>query len=153
VLPAIKKKLSHQNPHVAYFGLQVLDVVVKNCGSLIHDEVATKEFMEYLRELAKTTPHDNVREKVLELLQTWAHAFRKMSKYRAVVDVVNIMKAEGSKFPPLVDTDAMFTADTAPDWQDGGCCNRCRVEFGIMNRKVKHFVLQTLFGLSLELQS
>jgi growth factor-regulated tyrosine kinase substrate len=115
----------------------VLDVVVKNCGNLIHDEVATKEFMEYMRELAKTTTHESVKEKVLELVQTWAHAFRKLPSYRAVQDVMQIMKAEGSKFPQLVDTDAMFTADTAPEWQDGGCCNRCRVEFGLMNRKVR----------------
>lgn len=42
----------------------------------MHDEVATKQFMEELRELTKTTHHENVRDKILELIQAWAHAFR-----------------------------------------------------------------------------
>jgi len=135
---------------------------VKNCGSPAHEEIATKEFMEYLRDLARTTNHDNVRDKILELIQTWGHAFRKLSSYRAVQDCVvrtecngsfnsistkilihslhiwfqNNMKAEGCKFPPLVEADAMFCSDTAPEWQEGECCNRCRAQFGLLNRKV-----------------
>ncbi|XP_021952522.1 hepatocyte growth factor-regulated tyrosine kinase substrate isoform X1 [Folsomia candida] len=132
---AIKKKLHHQNPHVALFGLLVIESVVKNCGSPVHDEVATKQFMEELRELAKTTHHENVKDKILELILTWAHAFRKIPTYRAVQDVVNIMKAEGAAFKPLQESDAMFVADTAPEWADGECCHRCRTEFGIVVRK------------------
>lgn len=56
--------------------IQVIESVVKNCGSPVHDEVATKQFMEELRELAKTTHHENVKDKILELILTWAHAFR-----------------------------------------------------------------------------
>lgn len=37
-----------------------------------------------LRELAKTTQHENVRNKVLELIQAWTFAFRKSTKYRAL---------------------------------------------------------------------
>lgn len=58
------------------FGLLVIESVVKNCGGPAQDEVATKQFMEELRELTKTTHHENVREKILELCLTWAHAFR-----------------------------------------------------------------------------
>jgi len=126
------------------FSNQVMESVVKNCGSPVHDEVATKSFMEELRELSKTIQHENVKEKVLELIQTWAHAFRKSPKYRAVQDVFNIMKTEGAKFPPLIEADAMFAADTAPEWADGECCHRCRVEFGLMNRKVFLFILYRL---------
>jgi growth factor-regulated tyrosine kinase substrate len=45
------------------------------------------------------------------------------------------MKAEGAAFKPLQESDAMFVADTAPDWADGECCHRCRTEFGIVVRK------------------
>ncbi|KAL1130762.1 hypothetical protein AAG570_012003 [Ranatra chinensis] len=132
---AIKKKLASGNPHVAMFSLQVLESCVKNCGSLIHEEVGTKGYMELLRETVKTTTHENVKNKVLELLQTWAFAFRNSPKYRAVQDTVNIMKAEGYKFPTLKESDAMFSADTAPEWADGECCHRCRVLFGMVQRK------------------
>lgn len=57
---------------------------MKNCGSLIHDEIGTKAYMEQLRELVKTSPHENVKNKVLELIQAWAFAFRNSPKYRAV---------------------------------------------------------------------
>jgi growth factor-regulated tyrosine kinase substrate len=40
--------------------------------------------MEQLRDLVKTTSHDDVKNKVLELIQAWAYAFRNSPKYRAV---------------------------------------------------------------------
>uniref|UniRef100_A0A1B6CX77 Hepatocyte growth factor-regulated tyrosine kinase substrate n=1 Tax=Clastoptera arizonana TaxID=38151 RepID=A0A1B6CX77_9HEMI len=134
-LAGIKKKLYSPNPHVAMFGLLVLESCVKNCGGLIHDEIGTKAYMEQLRDLVKTTPHDNVQAKVLELIQAWAFAFRNSPKYRAVQDTMNIMKAEDYKFPVLKESDAMFSADTAPEWADGDCCHRCRVQFGMVQRK------------------
>lgn len=57
---------------------------MKNCGHLIHDEIGTKQYMEQLRELVKTTNHEKVKAKVLELIQAWAYAFRNSPKYRAV---------------------------------------------------------------------
>lgn len=35
--------------------LQVLESCMKNCGSLIHDEVATKDFMEFLKGLVNVS--------------------------------------------------------------------------------------------------
>lgn len=45
------------------------------------------------------------------------------------------MKAEGYVFPELKESDAMFSADTAPEWADGEVCHRCRVAFGMVQRK------------------
>ncbi|GBP59968.1 Hepatocyte growth factor-regulated tyrosine kinase substrate [Eumeta japonica] len=132
---AVKKKLASQNPHQAMFALLVLESIVKNCGSGVHDEVATKAFCEMLRELVKSSPHENLRNKILELIQAWAFAFRNTPKYRAVQDMVNILKAEGHKFPSLKESDAMFSADTAPEWADGEVCHRCRVAFSLMLRR------------------
>ncbi|XP_032664910.1 hepatocyte growth factor-regulated tyrosine kinase substrate isoform X2 [Odontomachus brunneus] len=134
-LAAIKKKITNSNPHVALYALLVLESCVKNCGTLIHDEIATKQYMEQLKELVKTSQHENVRQKTLELIQAWAHAFRNSPKYRAVQDTLNIMKAEGYQFPALKESDAMFRADTAPAWADGEVCHRCRVTFSMVQRK------------------
>ncbi|KAL6259940.1 hypothetical protein P5V15_009850 [Pogonomyrmex californicus] len=134
-LTAIKKKMINSNPHVALYALLVLESCVKNCGTLIHDEIATKQYMEQLKELVKTSPHENVRLKTLELIQAWAHAFRHSPKYRTVQDTLNIMKAEGYQFPVLKESDAMFRADTAPAWADGEVCHRCRVTFSMVQRK------------------
>ncbi|EZA61746.1 Hepatocyte growth factor-regulated tyrosine kinase substrate [Ooceraea biroi] len=134
-LAAIRKKMINSNPHVALYALLVLESCVKNCGTLIHDEIATKQYMEQLKELVKTSPHENVRLKTLELIQAWAHAFRNSPKYRTVQDTLNIMKAEGYQFPALKESDAMFRADTAPAWADGEVCHRCRVAFSMVQRK------------------
>lgn len=83
-IQAVKKKLMSQNPHTAYYALLVLESIVKNCGSPIHDEISTKENCESFTHLIESTPHENVKTKMLELIQAWAFAFRTNDKYTAV---------------------------------------------------------------------
>jgi len=132
---AIKKKFYHSNPHVALYALQVMESCVKNCGVLMHEEVATKIFMEEMRDLVKQSTDESIKTKVLELLQTWGMAFRNSPKYRIATDTLELMKAEGWKFPPVREAEAMFEADTAPEWADGEVCNRCRVQFTTFTRQ------------------
>lgn len=42
----------------------------------------------------------NVRNKILYLIQAWAHAFRNEPKYKVVQDTYQIMKVEGKKEVP-----------------------------------------------------
>lgn len=48
---------------------------------------------------------------------------------------MNILKTEGRTFPALKESDAMFSAHSAPEWADGEVCNRCRVAFSLVQRK------------------
>ncbi|XP_013414877.1 hepatocyte growth factor-regulated tyrosine kinase substrate [Lingula anatina] len=130
----MKKKVQAENPHVAMFALQTLESVVKNCGDTIHKEVATKEFMEFMKDEAKKRP-DPVKGKVLELVQVWSHAFRNDPTLKAVQDTYHLMKMEGYKFPTLKESDAMFVSEKAPEWKDGEVCFKCRVTFNTFNRK------------------
>ncbi|XP_055041769.1 hepatocyte growth factor-regulated tyrosine kinase substrate isoform X6 [Misgurnus anguillicaudatus] len=132
---AIKKKINDKNPHVALYGLEVLESVVKNCGQTVHDEVACKQTMEELKELFKKQPEPNVKNKILYLIQAWAHAFRNEPKYKVVQDTYQIMKVEGHVFPEFKESDAMFSAERAPEWVDAEECHRCRVQFGVVTRK------------------
>lgn len=50
------------------------------------------------------------------------------------------MKAEGYTFPVLKESDAMFSSDVAPGWEDSDCCHRCRVKFGMVQRKVSFYI-------------
>ncbi|XP_071108372.1 hepatocyte growth factor-regulated tyrosine kinase substrate-like isoform X1 [Haliotis cracherodii] len=131
---AIRKKIQFDNPHVSLFALQVLESCMKNCGSLIHGEVATKEFMEFMKDQAKTK-NDPVKAKILEMVQVWSHAFRNEPSYKVVQDTFHLMKMEGYKFPQLKEADAMFAAEKAPEWKDSDVCTRCRVAFGMVQRK------------------
>ncbi|KAK6180368.1 hypothetical protein SNE40_012537 [Patella caerulea] len=133
-LASIKKKISVDNPHVAMYALQVLESVVKNCGNSVHEEVATKEYMEFLKDQAKAR-NDPVKGKILELVQAWSHAFRNEPNYKVVQDTFHLMKMEGFKFPVLKEADAMFVAERAPEWKDSDVCTRCRVQFSVVQRK------------------
>ncbi|XP_043925659.1 hepatocyte growth factor-regulated tyrosine kinase substrate [Protopterus annectens] len=132
---AIKKKVNDKNPHVALYALEVLESVVKNCGQTVHDEVANKQTMEELKDLHKQQAEPNVRNKILYLIQAWAHAFRNEPKYKVVQDTYQILKVEGHVFPEFKESDAMFSAERAPDWVDAEECHRCRVQFGVVTRK------------------
>uniref|UniRef100_A0A672P2J6 Hepatocyte growth factor-regulated tyrosine kinase substrate n=1 Tax=Sinocyclocheilus grahami TaxID=75366 RepID=A0A672P2J6_SINGR len=132
---AVKKKLNDKNPHVALYALEVLESVVKNCGQTVHDEVASKQTMEELKELFKKQPEPNVKNKILYLIQAWSHAFRNEPKYKVIQDTYQIMKVEGHVFPEFKESDAMFAAERAPDWVDAEECHRCRVQFSVMTRK------------------
>uniref|UniRef100_A0A8C4TRA3 Hepatocyte growth factor-regulated tyrosine kinase substrate n=1 Tax=Erpetoichthys calabaricus TaxID=27687 RepID=A0A8C4TRA3_ERPCA len=127
---AVKKKLNDKNPHVALYALEVLESIVKNCGQTVHDEVASKQTMEELKDLFKKQTEPNVRNKILYLIQAWAHAFRNEPKYKVVQDTYQIMKVE-----ELKESDAMFAAERAPEWVDAEECHRCRVQFGVVTRK------------------
>lgn len=81
---AIKKKMNSPNPHSSCYSLLVLESIVKNCGAPVHEEVFTKENCEMFSSFLESTPHENVRQKMLELVQTWAYAFRSSDKYQAI---------------------------------------------------------------------
>ena len=61
-----------------------METCVKNCGALVQDEIATRGFMEELRELVKRSTDDEIKRKVLEMIQNWGMAFRNSQKYRIV---------------------------------------------------------------------
>ena len=45
------------------------------------------------------------------------------------------MKSENFKFPVIIESDAMFVADTAPQWTLGAQCNQCRQAFTLLKRR------------------
>ncbi|KJH49689.1 VHS domain protein [Dictyocaulus viviparus] len=137
-MQSLRRRIQHDNPHIVMHTLLVLDACVKNCGHKIHTEIATKEFMEEFKNLGINGQYDNVKTKVLEMLQCWAMAFANKPEYKIVVDTHNLMKLAGFDFPSIKEADAMFTAQVAPDWHDGPECYRgssCRSEFSLFNRK------------------
>lgn len=134
-IQSLVNRLKDTNPNVVLLALQVFESVVKNCGQSVHEQVAVRAVMEQIHDILRTNPNEEVRTKILRLLATWVYAFRNETKYRAVQDTVNILKAEGHHMPTVSESDAMFTADRAPDWADGECCHRCRSQFTMLRRK------------------
>ncbi|GMT23393.1 hypothetical protein PFISCL1PPCAC_14690, partial [Pristionchus fissidentatus] len=131
---ALRKKLLSDNPHSVLNALLVLDACVKNCGSKVHTEISTREFMTEYRELVMSKS-ELVRDKALEMLQCWSMAFVTQPAYKLIVDTHNLLKLSGFTFPPLKDPESMYIAQVAPEWVDGDKCYRCRTEFGMFTRK------------------
>jgi hepatocyte growth factor-regulated tyrosine kinase substrate len=67
---------------------------------------------------------EKVSNKVLELIQCWSFAFREKPEYKIVGDTHSLLKMNGFDFPALKEADAMFLADSAPEWADGANCFR-----------------------------
>lgn len=84
--------MNSPNPHSACYSLLVLESIVKNCGAPVHEEVFTKENCEMFSSFLEQTPHENVRQKMLELVQTWAYAFRSSDKYQAIKVSMGIVR-------------------------------------------------------------
>lgn len=131
----IHEKLNVKNPHTCLHAIKVLDALVKNCGKPVHDEVITRTFLDKLYTLAATSTNTDVRTRVLEVLQCWAHGFKDKSQYSAAKDLVALLKAEGHQFPTMSDTDATFDAAVAPEWTEGDNCTRCRTAFSTFLRQ------------------
>ena len=122
---AIKMKLYNTNPRIALYALQVMESCFENCGILVLEEIITKQFMEEeLRDLVKLSTDENMKTKGLELLQTWGMAFMSLPMYRIFTDALSLMKAEGRKYSPMREPEAMFETDTAPEWSEGDVCHR-----------------------------
>lgn len=130
--------------------------------------------MEQFRSIIESCTHDKVKTKALDLIQSWAFAFRNIPKYRAVnvsprsfsrntssqmysslifvlQDCATILKTTGHKFPVFKESDAMFVADNAPKWEDGICCHRCRTQFSLMTRKVRRCSQLILNSLDIDM--
>lgn len=110
-MKAIRKRLTQnagKNYTVIMYTLTVLETCVKNCGKAFHLLVANKEFIQDLVKLIgpKNDPPAVVQEKVLNLIQVWADAFRSQPDLNGVVQVYQELKNKGIEFP-VTDLDAL----------------------------------------------
>ncbi|CEI90922.1 hypothetical protein RMCBS344292_05231 [Rhizopus microsporus] len=136
---SLKKRLTHKNPNVQLATLSLVDTCVKNGGNAFLREIASREFMDELILILKAPTGCNidVKNKLLEIIQTWGMASRNNRDLSYMYDTYALLKAEGTQFPPVRENlDAIFLETAAaPEWSDSDVCERCRTPFTITNRK------------------
>ncbi|KAI8363505.1 hypothetical protein B0O80DRAFT_378731 [Mortierella sp. GBAus27b] len=135
---ALKRRISHTNPNVQLLALGLTDVCVKNGGQHFLVEVASREFIDNLTSILKTPAgcNQDVRNKILSLIQSWGNLFRGKQGLGYVCDTFTILRHEGYEFPPDDNAGAALVETQAPpDWTDSDVCTRCRTAFTLTNRK------------------
>lgn len=110
-IAALLKRLAHRSPNVQLYALSVSEALSKNCGIVLHRELASRVFTQGLERLVTDrTTHDKVRKRALGLIAMWAAEFEHDPSLGMMEECYTSLAAKNYKFetpneppPPTVD--------------------------------------------------
>jgi len=105
--------INHRNPNVSLLALNLLDILVKNCGYPFHLQISTKEFLnELVRRFPERPPArpSRVQMKILEAIEEWRRTICETSRYKEdlgfIRDMHRLLTYKGYTFPEIRKEDA-----------------------------------------------
>ena len=94
-IKTIRKKLksSSSNAKTCLLTLTLLEMLMKNGGAELHLEASNSSFLKDLEDLATSSKTDvRARDKILELIQSWADAFNAFKDELPMFDALYVTK-------------------------------------------------------------
>lgn len=111
VIKAVKKRIGHKNPRVQFLALILLETMIKNCGEIVHYQVAERNILQEMVKIVRKKADMQVRDKILVLLDSWQEAFGgPRGKYPQYFWAYDELQRTGVEFPERVkNTAPIFT--------------------------------------------
>ncbi|KAJ3130333.1 ESCRT-0 subunit protein hse1 [Nowakowskiella sp. JEL0407] len=95
----LSRRLQSKNVNVILFSLTLSNALVQNCGPTVHRQISSKQFLDPIVALANaSTTHTVVKQRILDLLESWADEFKGRDDVGYLVDVWKGVKEKNIGF-------------------------------------------------------